>query len=87
MRKTSAAYGQIDFLNIPLQALRQIAKCGNKLKVIGQVAAPHEYEQTSFLNWIWYEIEFKHWYFCHWYIGKVLVGKIGPTAIMMVAHH
>lgn len=27
----------------------------------------HDSELTGFLDWIWYEVDFKHWYFGHWH--------------------
>ena len=33
---------------------------------------PHDMELTGFLDWIFYEVEFKHWYFGHWHLDKEL---------------
>lgn len=46
------------------------------IPIMGHAADPHDFELTSFLNWIWYEIEFKHWYFGHWHIDKELHSKV-----------
>lgn len=31
---------------------------------------PHDMELTGFLDWIWYEVEFKHWFFGHWHLDE-----------------
>lgn len=46
------------------------------IPVMGYTADPHDFELTSFFNWIWYEIEFNHWYFGHWHIDKELHSKV-----------
>ena len=31
---------------------------------------PHDMELTGFLDWIWYEVKFKHWFFGHWHLDE-----------------
>ena len=45
------------------------------IQLMGHTADPHDYELTGFLDWIWYEIEFKHWYFGHWHTDEEIHPK------------
>ena len=46
------------------------------IQLMGYVANPNDIALTSFFNWIWYEIEFGHWYFGHWHIDRDLHPKV-----------
>ena len=46
------------------------------IQLMGHTADHHDLHLTSFLNWVWYEIDFDHWYFGHWHIDKELHPKI-----------
>lgn len=37
---------------------------------MGHSPDPHDLQLVSFLDWLWYEVEFKHWFFGHWHIDK-----------------
>ena len=38
----------------------------------GKLPAPHDIELTGFLEWVMYEVDFKHWYCGHWHDDKDL---------------
>ena len=37
------------------------------IQMMGRTPDPHDYELTGLLDYVWYEIEFKHLYFGHWH--------------------
>ena len=43
--------------------------------LMGHNADPHDFELTGFLDWIWYEIGFRHWYFGHWHVDESIHQK------------
>ena len=48
----------------------------NLIRLMGYQPDPHDMELTGFLDWIWHDIKFKHWYFGHWHQDQ----KIHPKA-------
>ena len=39
---------------------------------LGKYPDAHDMELTGFLEWIMYEVDFKHWYCGHWHDDKEL---------------
>ena len=46
------------------------------VRLMGRAPDPHEAELCGFLDWIWHEISFTHWYFGHWHVDT----RVHPKA-------
>ncbi len=46
------------------------------IQLMGYSADHHDLQLTGFLNWVWYEIDFRHWYFGHWHMDRELHPKL-----------
>lgn len=70
------------------EATANLQKCGMKVDYILTHTLPremimrlekypdaHDMELTGFLEWIMYEVDFKHWYCGHWHEDKTLSDK------------
>ena len=49
------------------------------IQLMRRAPDPHDYELTGFLDWIWYETSFRHWYFGHWHMDE----DVHPKATAM----
>lgn len=54
------------------------------LQRMGITPAYYDSELTGFLDWIWYEVDFKHWYFGHWHEDRQIDCK--ATVCMYEQH-
>lgn len=51
---------------------------------MGYSGDPHEMELSGFLDWIWYEVTFRHLYYGHWHMDQEIDEK--ATAVYYDVH-
>lgn len=79
------------------EAIKNLKEQNEKVDIIISHTAPkeiiykmgyspdvHDMELTGFLEWIMYQVEFKHWYFGHWHIDQTFYDKY--TAVYLRVH-
>lgn len=54
------------------------------IRRMGKYPDAHDMELTGFLEWIMYQIKFKHWYFGHWHLDQTFDEKY--TAVYFDIH-
>lgn len=45
------------------------------IRLMGCYPDPHDMELAGFLDWVWFESDFSHWYFGHWHIDEEIHPK------------
>lgn len=54
------------------------------IRRMGYYPDAHDMELTGFLEWLMYQVKFKHWYFGHWHMDKPVAEKF--TAVFLDVH-
>lgn len=54
------------------------------IRIMGMYPNAYDMELTGFLEWIMYQVDFKHWYFGHWHLDETFLDKY--TAVFYTVH-